>query len=416
MVSATLSLSKTKTNGVKEKILVALNTIIEKLQDKFKNLKDKERVIAFLAAGMNEAALEVRNAAKSGFLILKNSMSNSEFERLVMRSTSDKDYSKVIDFLEKESTSTDKFMITNGISTKGTFYYNKTRMSKMSKQSNIGDYGDLESTVTHSKAPFSKPEKSKSSISKKATTTTSSGYGNNTNFELISNDIMDKFNDIIKKFEENDFKKRIAGLKSLSNFIQEEEKLINKSKKFFQIIDVLVQCLKDNNTKVVVATQDIFSNIMPNIKRLIEKGAAQVVEALSSNVVSSNSMIKNCGEALMKKLVLNEELECSVFIQPMCHQILQGNTRAKATILNVICEVVEIVYEVKPITVTKHIFSLCSKLLDDSATKGEIKKSLYSLISKCYELAGESFVNSFPSRNTDKVWTILKNDTSSVFS
>lgn len=227
-------------NGVKEKILVALNTVIEKLQEKFKNLKDKEKVIAFLAAGMNEAALDVRNAAKSGFMILKNSMSNSEFERLVMRSTSNKDYSKVIDFIEKESTSTDKFMITNGISTKGTFYYNKTRMSKMSKQSNAGDYGDLESTVTMSKAPVSKPEKAKSPISKKATTS-SSGYGNSTNFELISNDIMDKFNDIVKKFEENDFKKRIAGLKSLSSFIQEEEKLINKSKKFFQIIDVIVQ-------------------------------------------------------------------------------------------------------------------------------------------------------------------------------
>ena len=44
-----------------------------------------------------------------------------------------------------------------------------------------------------------------------------------------------------KIFEETDFKKRIAGLKALSSFIQEEEKLINKSKKFFKIVDVLVK-------------------------------------------------------------------------------------------------------------------------------------------------------------------------------
>ena len=84
----------------------------------------------------------------------------------------------------------------------------------------------------------------------------------------------------------------------------------------------------------------------------------------------------------MKKLLLNEELECSVFIQPMCHQIIQGNARAKATILNVICEVIDIVYEVKPISVTKHIYNLCSKLLDDISVKGETKKSLYELIGK----------------------------------
>ncbi len=228
-MAAALSLSKVRTNGVKEKILVAINTITEKLQGKIKTFKDREKIVAFLASGMNEAALEVRNAAKSGFLIIKASMSNSEFEKLIMRSTSDRNYSKVIDFLEKESTSTDKFMITNGISTKGTFYYNKARVSK-SKASAAGDYGDMESTGSR----FSK---TKSSVYKKNSATS---YGK-TNFELISTDIQEKFQDIIKMFQETDWKKRVSALKSLSNFIQEEEKLINKSKKFIPIIDVIVQ-------------------------------------------------------------------------------------------------------------------------------------------------------------------------------
>ena len=51
----------------------------------------------------------------------------------------------------------------------------------------------------------------------------------------------------------------------------------------------------------------------------------------------------------MKKLLLSEDLECSVFIPPMCHQVLQGNSRGKSVILNVISDVVEIVYEVKSI-------------------------------------------------------------------
>jgi len=415
LVSAALSLSNTKTNGVKEKILVAINTIIEKLQDKIKTFRDKEKVISFLATGMNEAALEVRNAAKSGFWILKACLPDHEFEKLIMRSTSEKDYAKVLEFIGKDSTQTEKFMMTNGISTKGTFYYNKTRMSKMSKQSTNNDYGDLEQASASNKDSPLKESKTKSPISRKISGT-SSGYGNTNNIELIDNETMSKFTDIIKKFEDNDWKKRVAGLKSLSNFIQEEEKLINKSKKFYQIIDVLVQWLKDNNSKVVVASQDIFSNIMTNIKALIEKGAAQIIEGLASNVVSSNSLIKNSGHALMKKLILNEELEWSVFIQPMWHQVLQGNARGRASILGIITEVVEIVYEIKPVSVTKHIFNLCSKLLDDSSVKGDTKRALYDLIGKLYELAGDSFINSFPSRNTDKVWTILKSETNSIFS
>jgi hypothetical protein len=101
------------------------------------------------------------------------------------------------------------------------------------------------------------PFTNKSSIS-------SSGYGRKgaSNFEIIDSETMTKFTDIIKMFDENDWKDRITGLKSLSTFIQEEEKLINKSTKFYSIIDVIVQSLKDNNSKVVTAAQDIFSNTM----------------------------------------------------------------------------------------------------------------------------------------------------------
>ena len=98
----------------------------------------------------------------------------------------------------------------------------------------------------------------------------------------------------------------------------------------------------------------------------------------------------------------------------MCHQILQGKAKARATILNVVWEVVEIVYEVKSISVTKHIYNLWSKLMDDITVKGDSKKALYKLMGKLYELAGDSFVSSFPSRHTDKVWTILKNETNSI--
>jgi hypothetical protein len=58
-------------------------------------------------------------------------------------------------------------MITNGISTKGTFYKNKTK-SKISKYASGGDYGDLEPSLykTHMTDSRSASKTSSSSIYK----------------------------------------------------------------------------------------------------------------------------------------------------------------------------------------------------------------------------------------------------------
>lgn len=106
----------------------------------------------------------------------------------------------------------------------------------MSKQTTDNDYGELEENTLSNKS-----EVKRSSTKGVPKMTASSGYGKTNNFELIDNETMTRFTEIIKKFEDSDWKKRVAALKGLSNFILEEEKLISKSKKFFGIVDVLVQ-------------------------------------------------------------------------------------------------------------------------------------------------------------------------------
>ena len=61
---------------------------------------------------------------------------------------------------------------------------------------------------------------------------------------------------------------------------------------------------------------------------------------------------------LLKKLVLNESLECSKFIQPMCSQVLNGNVRVQASMLEVMSEVIEIVHEEKPIAMKKYVYPM----------------------------------------------------------
>lgn len=61
-----------RANNIKLKKVVAVNAIIENLDTKVKTFKDTERMTKFLASMLNEAAVEIRNTAKQGIMLLKN--------------------------------------------------------------------------------------------------------------------------------------------------------------------------------------------------------------------------------------------------------------------------------------------------------------------------------------------------------
>ncbi len=104
----------------------------------------------------------------------------------------------------------------------------------------------------------------------------------------------------------------------MNDFIESHQGLLTKSKKFSEIVDIIADCLADNNNKVVTSCQDLLNTQMDHLKIQLEKNARTIIDALASGVIATNSLVSQSSMRLLKKLVLNETLECSKFVQPMC--------------------------------------------------------------------------------------------------
>lgn len=227
-------------------------------------------------------------------------------------------------------------------------------------------------------------------------------------FEVISPEILQVWDEIKTGFKRGDWEQKLEGLDTLSDFITTNSSLLTTSKKFCGIIDIIAETLCSNNNKVVLATQDLLQTKMNELKHQLEKNAQTIVDSLAGGIVSANQLIKQSSSRLMKKLVLNESLDCSKFVPPLCNQVLNGSVRSKSTILDVIQEVIEVVIEEKPHSMKKYAYPMITKLLEkSSALKGDLKSSTHNLIGKIYEVSGEKFVNGMPSAQRDEVRQIL---------
>jgi len=112
--SALGTVSGTWLNSIKQKSLLALNTVLDKLEpSKVKFFKDLDRIIKFQGKSLTEAAPEVREEAKKGLLKLWSILEPWDLEILMKRSMSEKEYEQVYAFLSKDSSLGEKFLVTN---------------------------------------------------------------------------------------------------------------------------------------------------------------------------------------------------------------------------------------------------------------------------------------------------------------
>jgi hypothetical protein len=90
---------------MKIKLAMCYNALLEKMGTRIKSFKDSERLLVAVATFLNEAAIEIRNMAKLGFLQLKNAFGGEqrELDNLIGRSiTNEKLYEKVKAIMDKE--------------------------------------------------------------------------------------------------------------------------------------------------------------------------------------------------------------------------------------------------------------------------------------------------------------------------
>ena len=88
---------------------------------------------------------------------------------------------------------------------------------------------------------------------------------------MVDQSIQMQFDELKTAFTHADWELKLKSLTDMSVFIQENEKMLAKSKKFDQIVSILAQCMTDNNSKVVSSAQDLLYKDMNAIKYPLER-------------------------------------------------------------------------------------------------------------------------------------------------
>lgn len=114
MSSALSTVTGSWTNSIKQKTLLALTIVLERLKGKAKQFKDMERIVKFQGKCLTEAAPEVWEEARNGLLKLWEILDTWDLDILMKWSMSDKEYEAVTLFYSKQGgVGTEWLMITN---------------------------------------------------------------------------------------------------------------------------------------------------------------------------------------------------------------------------------------------------------------------------------------------------------------
>ena len=150
---------------MKQKVVICLNALVERLGTRAPSFKDIERLLAGILQYLNEGALEIRTEVKRGLLLMRSGFARgsaeSEFLRILGRTASESDYKKVRGFLDKESGSSSRAFAGAGSRVKRSAesgLYEETK-------SIIGD--DLASTGASVFNAFKKPSFQSNNIAEK---------------------------------------------------------------------------------------------------------------------------------------------------------------------------------------------------------------------------------------------------------
>ncbi len=231
VIAAALTLSDSRTNAVKQKSMMALHIVIDRMQLKVNTFRDLEWVAKAFGKGLMEAAVEVREEAKRGLLVLKQAMDSRDMDQVLKRCLRDREYERVQDFFNKEVTHAERFIVTNAWKKSSSVIKSKSKpriVKKDSLKQSPPKYGQTSGQF----------EKSK--------------YGKTSGgFEVIDPGTLAEWEEVWNGFKRGDWEQRLTALDQLASFISSHESLLQTSKKFSAIVDLLSECLGDNNSRVV---------------------------------------------------------------------------------------------------------------------------------------------------------------------
>ena len=141
-------------------------------------------------------------------------------------------------------------------------------------------------------------------------------------------------NNIIKA----DWKTRIEIIDKLTNIAERNVEPLRKSIKLVTVLESLIKCLNDSNSKVSSKAISAFEKLIPLFKTGIEQNINLLLGGISSNLCSTNTILKNKSETLLDLVIDTVENDC--LVQPLVYIALYGNDRLRATIITHLCGII----------------------------------------------------------------------------
>jgi len=365
--------------SAKFKTAIYLEKLISRLANKFVSFKDAEKIISLLSAYLSEGSLEVRNATKQA-IITASTVSGSpiEFDRLLQKALDPTSYAKFKDIIAKglkgSSTSPSKHVLSNKRLRKPALIPEQVEEIKESPQKNWHKDKKIISPSSRRK-PIDEPPEFDSIPNLTATINNSSNW-----------------------------RTRVDAIDSLEKIALKYIEQLKLSGKFILVLDSFVKLLNDTNVKVSLRVINAFEKLIPFFKTNLEQNVHLMLESLASNLCSTNVSLRNKSDILIDLLI--ETLEPVSLLQPFVHTIVYGNSRAKAIMIQHLCDILPDVYKQKPVLIQKHVFPGVFKLLDDS--KIEVKLAVNKLLQALYGLLGKELLDSVPQHKIPRILEAVK--------
>lgn len=156
----------------------------------------------------------------------------------------------------------------------------------------------------------------------------------------VDRNLLDTFKDLIEQTRTNDWQKRVRAIDGVQQFaVINAGKIKQSPSSFIGLVDTYCQMLQDNNMKVLVKCQQSFAQILqtPELNALIVANLTMVIQALTTNLCSSSSPVRNEAEHLIDLIemcCLNEARNVNGLVQPVVAQVNLSNCRAKAQLVS----------------------------------------------------------------------------------
>ena len=339
----------------KAKVAFCFARVFKRMKYNVTRIRDQEKILSILTEYLSDASFDVRNNSKEAIICLCDGYSSEvDFEKAISRFVNENSKKKIMEAVRNKA-------------------FRTSSPIKKSAQR------EFRSSVAMEK-------------NSRASRTRSIGFTQ----EPHELEAIQTFQTEILSTE---WKVRYETISGLQDLVSKTARFLKTSNKLLTVLDIFSKGLSDSNLKVHIHTLNSLVKIIPELNRSLEPHLGILFTNLILGLGSANSSIREIAKSVCSSLV--ENCEASTILISITSCIPASHTRAKLTLVSILCDLISPVYEKKPALISKNVVPVAVRLVED--TKMDVKELAVKLVKKLYNTMGDSFFDCVPAGKVQRV-------------